>query len=37
MCADTYSTLGSTHNSGHFGVWALLKPMQLHHFTLAAG
>ena len=37
MCANTHSTLGSTHNLGNFRVWPFLKPMKLHHFSLAAG
>ncbi len=37
MCADTYSTLGSAYNLGNFRVWPFLKPMKLHHLSLAAG
>jgi len=35
MCANTYSTLGSPYNLGYLGVWALLKPVELHHLALA--
>lgn len=37
MCANTYGSLGSAYNLGNFRVWTLLKPMKLHHFTLARG
>ena len=35
MCANAHSPLRSPYDLGHFGVWALLKPMELDHLTLA--
>jgi len=37
MCANPYGALGSTNNLGNFRVWSFLKPMKLHHFSLAGG
>ncbi len=35
MCANAHSPLRSPNNLGHLRVWALLKPMELHHLPLA--
>jgi hypothetical protein len=35
MCANAYSTLGSTHNYRDLGVGALLKPVELDYLPLA--